>query len=77
MQVKKSITLSREVWEEARKLSSNFSRLVEEALRYYIRQRKIEKAKKAFGAWKDRVQDSVEIVNEMRRDERDRRWNTD
>ena len=77
MQVKKSITLSREVWEEARKLSSNFSRLVEEALRYYIRQRKIEKAKKVFGAWKDRTKSSVEIVNEMRKDERDRRWNTD
>jgi len=77
MQIKKSVTLSKEVWEEARKLSSNFSRLVEEALREYIKQKKIDKAKKAFGAWKNRARESVEIVNEMRRDERRNRWNTD
>ncbi len=51
-----------------RGLSDNFSALVETALREYLRLRRVERAKKAFGSWtKDR--ETLEIVEEIREDD--------
>jgi post-segregation antitoxin (ccd killing protein) len=66
---KTSITLPDDLLKEARAISKNFSGLVAEALREYIRQRKVEKAMESFGSWQDREGSSIETVNEMRKDE--------
>jgi post-segregation antitoxin (ccd killing protein) len=48
---KKSITISDDLLKEAQGVSENFSALVAEALRAYLKQRKIQKAVESFGSW--------------------------
>jgi post-segregation antitoxin (ccd killing protein) len=67
--VKTSITLPDDLLQEARTMSQNVSGLVTEALREYIRQRKIQKAMSSFGSWKEREVNSVDIVNSLRAEE--------
>lgn len=69
--VKTSVTIPDDLFKEAKRLSDNFSSLVAEALKEYLRKRKIQKAKKSFGTWEDRGKDSINIVNELR-SEKDR-----
>jgi len=64
-----SITLPDDLLWGAKAISSNFSGLVVEALREYIRQRKVKNAMESFGSWQGREESSVEMVNEMRKDE--------
>ncbi len=66
---KTSITLPDDLLQEAKSVSKNFSGLVTEALREYIRQRKVQKAMESFGSWKGRAESSVDMVNEIRKDE--------
>lgn len=66
---KTSITIPDDLLEEARGVSKNFSALVTEALRAYLAQRKIQKAMESFGSWEDREKKSVDLVNEMRKEE--------
>ena len=67
--VKTSITLPDDLLQEARTMSKNVSGLVTEALREYIRQRKVQIAMDSFGSWKGREGDSVDIVNALRTEE--------
>lgn len=67
--VKTSITIPEEIIAEAKKTSDNFSALVTEALKEYIRKKNVEKAMASFGKWKDRDKSSVEIVKELRKEE--------
>ncbi len=67
--VKTSITIPEEVISEAKKTSDNFSALVTEALKEYIKKKNVEKAMASFGKWKDREKSSVEIVKELRKEE--------
>ena len=68
MKVKKTVVVSDEVWNEIKGFSENFSSVVEDALRLYLRQRKVDKARKAFGSW-NRNKESLEIVEELRKDD--------
>ena len=69
---KTSITLPDDLLKEARAISRNFSGLVTDALREYIRQCKVRQAMESFGSWKDREESSVDMVNSMRKEkERD------
>ncbi len=70
--VKTSITIPDDILSEAKKVSDNFSSLVAEALREYLRRKKIEKAISSFGKWKDRDKNSVEIVNKLRKEDKRR-----
>ena len=63
---KTSVTIPDDLLREARKLSDNFSALVTEAIKDYMRKKKVEKALHSFGKWGDRDKDSVDLVNEMR-----------
>ncbi len=72
MKIKKTVVISDEVWNEVKDVSENFSSVVESALRLYLRQRKVAKAKRAFGSWK-RGKESLEIVKEIRKDDRRRK----
>lgn len=67
--VKTSITIPDDVLSEAKKVSDNFSSLVTEALKEYLRRKNVEKAVASFGKWTDRNKASVEIVRELRKDE--------
>jgi post-segregation antitoxin (ccd killing protein) len=67
--VKTSITLPDDLLQEARAMSQNVSGLVTEALREYIRLRKVQKAMESFGSWKEREGESIDMVNALRTEE--------
>jgi len=64
-----SVTLPEDLLKEAKAFSGkNFSALVTDALRKYLKEAKTKKALKSFGCWEDRGKDSVAVVNELRSD---------
>ncbi|MBA4349314.1 MAG: hypothetical protein C0415_04920 [Thermodesulfovibrio sp.] len=67
--VKTSITIPDDVYKEAKKQSNNFSLLVSEALKEYLRMKTVEKAKASFGKWEKRDKASIDIVKELRKEE--------
>ena len=69
MTVKASVTIPDDVYEEVKKLSDNFSFIVAEALKEYLRKKKIEKAVGSFGTWETREESSADIVNNMRKED--------
>jgi metal-responsive CopG/Arc/MetJ family transcriptional regulator len=65
-----TVTLPDDLFKEAKSFSgNNFSALVSEALRKYLQEAKANKALNSFGCWKSREENSVDMVNEMRKDE--------
>lgn len=70
MSVKTSINIPDDIFSEAKKLSDNFSFVVVEALKEHLRRKKIEKAVASFGKWEGREKNSVDIVNDMRKEDR-------
>ena len=67
---KTSVTIPDDIFEEAKEFSDNFSALVTEAIKDYIRKKKVEKALNSFGQWSDRDKDSVTIVNDLRSEDK-------
>jgi hypothetical protein len=72
MSVKTSVNIPDDIFNEAKKLSDNFSSVVADALKEYLRKKKVEKAAESFGKWGKRDKSSTEIVNEMRKEDRRR-----
>lgn len=66
--VKTSITLPDDLLQEAKTMSKNVSGLITDALREYIRQHKVQKALGSFGTWKEREGESLDIVNDLRKE---------
>lgn len=66
--IRASITIPEDIYDKAKNFSDNFSSLVAEALKEYFRKASIQSAKKSFGSWKGREEDSIDIVNKMRID---------
>ena len=66
--VKASITISDDLYGEAKRASANFSALVTDALKEYFRMKKVKKALDTFGAWEERAEDSKTIVSHIRKD---------
>jgi predicted CopG family antitoxin len=69
MSVKTSINIPDDIFNEAKKLSGNFSSVVADALEEYLRKKKVEKAASSFGKWGKRDKSSAEIVSQMRKEE--------
>ena len=67
--IKTTISIPEDIYAEAKKTAKNFSLLVSEALKEYLRKRRISKAVSSFGKWQKRDKDSVKIVNELRKEE--------
>lgn len=68
--VKTSVTIPDNIYKKAKEVSANFSEVVTIALEEYIRKIKINKAIASFGKWNNiEKNNSVEIVNEMRKEE--------
>ncbi len=72
MSVKTSINIPDDIFNEAKKLSDNFSSVVAEALKEYLRKKKVEKAMSSFGKWGKRDKRSVDIVSDIRKEDRRR-----
>ncbi len=66
--VKTSITIHEDILAEAKKISDNFSSLVSDVLKEYLRKKNVEKAIASFGKWQKREKASVDIVKEIRKD---------
>ncbi|HPL41413.1 MAG TPA: type II toxin-antitoxin system CcdA family antitoxin [Syntrophorhabdaceae bacterium] len=64
--IKTFITIPDDLFKEAKEFSDNFSALVTESIKDYMRKKKVEKALNSFGKWGERNEDSVDIVNELR-----------
>lgn len=71
--MKTSVTIPDDVYKEAKKQTDNFSLLVSEALKEFLRMKKVEKAKSSFGKWAKRGKTSVNIVKELR-EEKSRKY---
>jgi len=71
--IRASVTIPEDVYAKSKRIAGNFSSLVTEALKEYLKKMDIQKAKKSFGSWKGREEDSARIVNRMRA-ERERRY---
>ena len=67
--IKTSISIPDDIYTEAKKATDNFSLLVSDALKEYLRKKNIKKAISSFGKWQKRDKDSVKIVNELRKEE--------
>lgn len=67
--VKKTISISEEVANEASKINPNFSATVETALVEYLQHHRVLKAMESFGKWEVRKETSVDLVNELRRED--------
>lgn len=72
MSVKTSINIPDDIFNEVKKLSDNFSAVVAEALKEYLRRKKVEKAMSSFGKWEQRDKSSADLVNDMRKDDKRR-----
>lgn len=68
--VKTSITIPEDVLQQAKEVSDNFSSLVTQALKEYLRKRTVKNAIDSFGSWEEREESSVEIVDKIRGDKR-------
>lgn len=68
--VKTSISIPEDVLQQAKEASDNFSALVTQALKEYLRKMTVKKAIDSFGSWEEREESSVEIVNKIRADKR-------
>ena len=67
--IKTSITIPEDVYKGVKKVSKNFSAVATEALKDYLKKEKVRKAIASFGSWENSVKKSVDVVNEMRREE--------
>lgn len=67
--MKTSVTIPDDIYKEAKKQTDNFSLLVSEALKEFLRMKKVEKAKSSFGKWTKRGKPSINIVKELRKEE--------
>lgn len=67
--IKKTVSLSSDLVDEARIISSNFSGVVEAALRDYLQHYHVKKAMESFGKWELRDLNSVTLTNKLREEE--------
>ncbi|HBR16823.1 MAG TPA: hypothetical protein DD725_04325 [Deltaproteobacteria bacterium] len=67
--IRTTITIPEDIFREAKKTADNFSLLVSDALKEFLRKKRINKALSSFGKWQKRDKDSVKIVNELRKEE--------
>lgn len=66
--VKKTVSISEELVKEVGVIAPNFSAVVEAALIEYLHHHRLKKAMMSFGQWQERKDTSVELVNELRRE---------
>lgn len=73
--VKKTISISEDLVKEANSITSNFSAVVEAALVDYLRHYRIKCATESFGKWQERKDSSIDLVNQLRKEDRRKHGN--
>lgn len=68
--IKKTVSVSEDLVKEAKAINTNFSSVVEAALVEYLHHYKRQKAIASFGKWQERKKSSIDIVNDLRKEER-------
>lgn len=68
--IKKTISISSEVAKEATAINSNFSAVVEAALVEYLHHYRLKKAAESFGQWEKREESSINLVNQLRQEDK-------
>ncbi len=81
--VKKTVSIPEEIYKEAQEISNNFSQIVKEALKEYLKKKKKEKILSMAGVLKDwEIEDGVEYEKKMRKEDiktqegREQSWDT-
>ncbi|WP_293444453.1 type II toxin-antitoxin system CcdA family antitoxin [Persephonella sp.] len=81
--VKKTVSIPEEIYKEAQEISENFSQIVKEALKEYLKKKKKEKILSMAGTLKKwEVEDGLEYEENMRKEdietqeEREKSWGT-
>jgi len=64
--VKKTVSISEDIYREAVGFSKNFSQIINQALKEFIKKKKREKLLSLAGSWEDFEEDGVEFVNRVR-----------
>lgn len=64
--VKKTVSISEDIYREAVGFSKNFSQTINQALKEFIKKKKREKLLSLAGSWEDFEEDGVEFVNRVR-----------
>ncbi|AMM39908.1 protein containing DUF217 [Candidatus Desulfofervidus auxilii] len=64
--VKKTVSISEDIYREAVGFSKNFSQTINQALKEFIKKKKREKLLSLAGSWEDFEEDGVEFVNRIR-----------
>ena len=68
--IKKTISIPEELYMEATEFSENFSQIVKEALKEYLKKKKKERVLSMAGSLKDwEIEDGFEYENKMREEE--------
>jgi len=68
--IKKTISIPEELYIEATEFSENFSQIVKEALKEYLKKKKKEKVLSMAGSLKDwEIEDGLEYENKMRKED--------
>ena len=66
--MKTSVQIPDEIYRQTKLLSDNFSFIVTQALKEFLKKSQTHKALEAFGSWETRDKSSVELVNDLRKD---------
>ena len=68
--VKKTVSISEDIYREAVGFSKNFSQTINQALKEFIKKKKREKLLSLAGSWEDFEEDGVEFVNRVREEDK-------
>lgn len=68
--IKKTVSIDENIAKEASAINPNFSAVVEAALVEYLHHHRVQKALQSFGKWEERNDSSVDIVNDLRREDK-------
>ena len=68
--VRKTVSISEDIYKKAASLSDNFSKVVNESLREFIKKNKRKNLLSLAGSWNNFKEDSVEFVDRIREDDK-------
>ena len=68
--VRKTVSISEDIYKEAASLSNNFSKVVNEALKEFIKKHKRKNLLSLAGSWNNFKEDGTEFVDRIREDDK-------
>ena len=68
--VRKTVSISEDIYKEAVSLSDNFSKVVNESLKEFIEKNKRKNLLSLAGSWSNFKEDGIEFVDRIREDDK-------